>query len=337
MARAAGNSDTQRIRPQTAVLLVVTAVVTAVAGVVLHPVVTVPLAGLALATLVIGRRGRMAVLATGLAGLLSGLSSLMVYPAVVVPLVGVPLTARTPYVYGMLTAASLVLAGPVTVALMRRRSALFTAAVVAMAISVLQVGALALLAEGAGLSLQAYVSDAIAGMVALGAGLADVETSVVMLWPGVAVALNGFTAVLLTAGASVIAAGRGAPGNRFPAIATIDLHPLLVVPGIVAIALLAAERLPIEAAPVLGAIGKNTLVVIRWVFFLQGVAVFAALFERGRVGRSFRSFGYMVLGVIEIMFPLVSLIGFTDVWLNIRRLPRENARDGAVETPPDRH
>jgi hypothetical protein len=71
------------------------------------------------------------------------------------------------------------------------------------------------------------------------------------------------------------------------------------------------------------------------VFFLQGVAVFAALYERAKIGRPARSLGYVVLGVTEMLLPLVSLTGFADVWLNLRRLPREKHPDEAVEAPSD--
>jgi hypothetical protein len=335
MAKAAANSDALPMRPRTTALLVVAVVAAALSGSVLHPVLAVPVAGLALVALVYGRRGALVIPAALVAGWLTGLSTYIAYPAIVVPLVGVPLTARTPYVYGALTVLSLLVAGPVTAGLMRRRPALETAAVVTVALSVLQVGALALLADGAGMSLQGYVSEAIAGMIALGGGLADAQAAVAALWPSVAVALNGFSAVLLTAGVGVIAAGRGIPAFRFPAVATIDLDPLLVVPGIAGIGLLAAGRLPVGFAPVLDVIGQNMLVVVRWVFFLQGVAVFAALYERAKIGRPARSLGYVVLGVTEMLLPLVSLTGFADVWLNLRRLPREKHQDEAVEAPSD--
>jgi hypothetical protein len=61
---------------------------------------------------------------------------------------------------------------------------------------------------------------------------------------------------------------------------------------------------------------------------LQGIAVFAGVYQRVGLGRFSRSLGYMLLGVAEVLLPLVSLTGLADVWVNFRRLPREKVADG---------
>jgi hypothetical protein len=185
------------------------------------------------------------------------------------------------------------------------------------------------------MSLHAYVAQALKGMAAAAGGLPDAERVLAEGWPSLVVTMNGFAAVLSVVGVGFVGIRSRAGTSRFPAVASIDLDPRTVVPGIIGIALLAAGRLPVGFAPLLDAIGRNVLLVVRWVFFLQGVAIFAALYERAKYGRAARSLGYVLLGVTEMLIPLVSLTGLADVWLNFRRLPREKPHDEAVEAPSD--
>jgi uncharacterized protein YybS (DUF2232 family) len=66
---------------------------------------------------------------------------------------------------------------------------------------------------------------------------------------------------------------------------------------------------------------------MRWVLFAQGVAVFAGLYERVKVSKAGRAFGYATLAITEAFLPLVSLTGLVDVWLNFRKLPRDGRTD----------
>ena len=121
---------------------------------------------------------------------------------------------------------------------------------------------------------------------------------------------------------------RGAALRPLPSLGRIDLDPRMTIMPIVAIALLAAGRLGVPVADTLAGAGANLLVVARWVFFLQGVAVFAGLYDRAGFSRGTRAIGYTLLGITEALVPLVSLTGLIDVWLNIRRLPRDGAEPG---------
>jgi hypothetical protein len=44
-----------------------------------------------------------------------------------------------------------------------------------------------------------------------------------------------------------------------------------------------------------------------------------------------RVLGFVLLAVTEALVPLVSIIGLADVWLNLRRLPRDGSPTGPVE------
>jgi hypothetical protein len=337
MAKAGGNNGGHALGLGSSIVLTGAAVVSAAVLALIHPAIAYPAAGYALVTLVFERRSAFAF--AGVIG--AAVASAIVAKAaslyvVVFPLIGAPLTARAPYVYGALVAYSLALVGPVCAAWMRKRPALEAAAVLTAALTAGQVVALASLSSGAGLTLQGYVSTAVHAMSAQVAGFEGAEAAILAMWPSVAVALNGFAAVFATAGAGLIAARRNVTASRFPAVASIDFDPWVALPGIVAIGLIAAGRFDFALADELGTVGRNMLVVMRWVFFLQGIGVFAALYERARLGRGARSFGYVALGVTETLIPLVSLTGFADVWLNLRRLPRDKPADRAVEAPPDR-
>jgi hypothetical protein len=231
---------------------------------------------------------------------------------IVLPMVGVALPLRAPYVFAGLMAASLVVVGPVAAQSMRRRGSVSTAVAVTAGLSAVQFAALALIASGAGKPLGGfvgYVVDGLVGVLSQG-GAADASVSliaesreaIVSLWP-------------------------------VPQLARFDLDARAVLAPILALALLAAERLAIDGAPVLGVIGLNVLSVARWVFFLQGMAVFAALFGRLKTGRPARIFVYVLLGIAESQLWLGSVLGLADIWLNLRRLPRDGARPEPIEAP----
>lgn len=306
--------------------LALIAVVGALLTVVFHPVIGLPIAGTALAALVYGRRFPVSLTAVVIGGIATGLLASASLYVVVFPLLGAPLPLRTPYVYTALVAISLTLVGPVTAQMMRKIRVFTTVAVVAGSLTALQVGTLAILAQGVDLGLVEYIRVAASG-VAAQAGLAeDIGKSLVSMWPGVAVAMNGLTAMLVVAGVGSAGLRAGIESKRIPPLSTLDLDPRTVLLAITAVGLLAAGKLPIPAAAALDIAGDNMLVVTRWVFFLQGMAVFAGLYEKAKFSRPIRTMGFVLLGVTEVLAPAVSLTGLADIWLNLRRLPRDGAK-----------
>lgn len=335
MARAAGNNAV-RIDSTAAMRYTLGVLAGSLLMVVLHPVVGLPLAAAAMAGLAYGGRGWWAVLAAAAGGALATLVGHATVYVVVLPLIGVELGASSPLAYAAMSVVSLLLVGPVAAWHMRSASAYRTMLLIAVGLSALQVITLTVFASGAGQSLQAFVAASVAAMAEQAGALSEMQDAVTAAWPGLLVSMNGFVAFLAVAIVGRAGVRRGVAVRPLPPLARIDLDVRATVLPIVAIALLAAGRLDLTIAPTLNAVGLNALIVARWVFFLQGVAVFAGLYERAGFPRLTRSLGYALLGVTEALVPLVSLTGLVDVWLNMRRLPRDGAAAPSVEAPDDR-
>lgn len=330
MARAAG-STVGGLAGRSALPSAAMAVVGALFAVLFHPALGLPIAGAALGGLLLRREHWLTAFALCLAAALATLLAEGSIYVIAVPLTGVPVTARAPFVYVALMLASLVAVGPAAVALLRRRAALESVVLLAVVLVVLQLGALALFAAGAGWSLADYVAGAMKALASQAGVDEEIGRLLVGMWPGVLVTTSVVTAFLAIAGVGRAAQRQGIALNRIPPLPTLDLDPRTVVLPILAVALLAAGRF-VQEGVFLTAAGNNVLVVARWVFFLQGVAVFAGLYERGKVKRPFRLFGFVLLGLVEAFAPMVSLTGLADIWLNVRRLPREGSAKGEPET-----
>lgn len=332
MARAAGNSP---VAPASGRMLlsVLSVVGGALLVVVVHPMVGLPVATAALVSLVLRRQAAAAVAAAIVGGSLATMVASLSTYIVFVPLMGVPVTARVPYVHAAWVTASLVVAGMVTPWLLRRTTAVQATAVIALALSVVESAALASLAAGAGLGLSAYVTAGAQEMVAL-VGMAQEYGEVFATsWPAMLVAMNMFTALFVVVVAG-FAGSRLDPRVRpFPALADVDLDPRVALLAIVTVALLAVGRLTASSVPLIEQLGMNLLVVARMVFLLQGLAVFAGLYRRANVSRPVRALGFALLGATEMMIPAVSLTGLADIWLNLRRMPRDGATPAAPSGP----
>lgn len=333
MARAADNTPAAPDGGRT-LLLALAAVGGALLVVLVHPMVGLPVSASALVVLVLRRRFGVAAGAALVGGIVAtALASLSTY-IVFVPLMGVPVTARVPYVHAAWIAGSLAIAGLLSPWLLRRLSALQTAALVAFLLSVTEVGALMLLASGAGMGLSEYVLTGAREMVGL-VGMAEEYGDIFATsWPAMLIVLNMFAALFTVVAASTAGSRLDPRIEPFPALADVDLDPRLVLLAIGSIALLAVGRLTATSVPVIEVLGMNLLVVTRMVFLLQGVAVFAGLYRRANLSWPVRAMGYALLGATEMFVPAVSLTGLADVWLNLRRLPRDGATpEGPTGTP----
>jgi hypothetical protein len=305
--------------------------------VVLHPVIGLPVASAGLAGLWYGQRKVVALLASLIGGVMAGLVAYGTAYVVLFPVVGIDLHPSAPYVYVASLVASLLLVGPGAAGLIRNSSPQWTLAVVLAGLSALQVAVLALFATGAGTTVAGMLMSALAEVAAQTGVAVEMESAVVATWPALLVSINGLAALVVTVVVGRTGARRGVSVRSLPALASLDLDPRFAIVPIAAVAALAAGRLIGEAGSVLSDVGINLLIVARWLFFVQGVAVFAGLYERAGFTRVTRALGYALLGVTEVLMPLVSLAGLADVWLNIRRLPRDGASGNGVETPPDTH
>lgn len=329
MARAVANSAPQA---RSALPLAATAVIGAVLAVVFHPAIGVPLAGAALAGLAL-RRSSVVLAVSLVAGtaLATALADATLY-VVGVPLVGVPVTARAPFVFAALMAASLLVAGPLTAYLLSRRSALETIGVLSLSFTGLQAIALGALADGAGRTIGAYASAATESLARQAGVGTEIVATLAGMWPGALLTTTTVTALFAVLGVGLVGAQQGRVLKRMPTLPTLDLDPRMALLPIAAVALLAAGRFAGDGSW-MTAVGENMLVVARWVFFLQGLAVFAGLYQRAKVPRFFRAFGFVLLGVTEAFAPVVSLAGLADIWINVRRLPRAGAEKPEPEAP----
>jgi hypothetical protein len=330
MAKVAGNTAPGALSGRQAVSLTLVAIMGALTAVLIDPVIGLPIAAAGLAGLAYTRRAPVSILA----GVVGGLAAGGLLYGIIVPLLGAAVGASEPYVYTVLLVMSLLVVGPLTAALMRNRSALETMAVVTAVLTALSVLELSAYAAEAGQSVNAYVEAAVQGFFAQAELAEEVTQALVTLWPGALVTVNGLTAVLVVFAVGAMGARLGVALRRVPPLAVFDLDVRMAILPIVAIALLAAGRLPVDIAPSLEIVGSNLLMVARLVFFLQGVAVFAGLYERAKFSRPARMAGFVLLGVTEAFAPAVSLTGLADMWLNLRRLPREASASGQSGTTP---
>jgi hypothetical protein len=302
----------------------------AFAAVFIDPLIGLPVAGAALAGLVYGGRTMASVLAALLAGLVAG----SVLYGLVFPLFGDTITVRESVGQTALTIASLLVAGPVTAMLMRRTSAFTTAVVLTGALTAGAVAKLAIPASIAGQSVTQYL-ESMLGTVASQMGTTDEMVRIISTWPGMYTAIGALTALFVMVGVGAMGARFGVATRGVPPLMVLDLDVRTVVLPIAAIALLAAGKLPVQFASTLEIVGNNLLLVARLVFFLQGIAVFAGLYERAKLARPVRMLGFVVLGVTEMFVPAVSLTGLADMWLNLRRLPRDGVEARRPGPTPD--
>lgn len=162
-----------------------------------------------------------------------------------------------------------------------------------------------------------------------------VEGTFVRLWPTVIWIMSFFTTLGTVLAVSISARSSGVAVKSPPELDRLDLSPHVVWGLIVGGGLLAADTfLGGWNGGVLGVAGENLLRVTQWVLFLQGVAVFASMYKRAGFSRLSKALGYVLLGITEAFLPLVSLTGLVDMFVNVRKLPR----DGVAETtapPPD--
>lgn len=71
--------------------------------------------------------------------------------------------------------------------------------------------------------------------------------------------------------------------------------------------------------PWVGQVGLNLLLILGFMYFCQGVAVMAALFQRYQISWVLRGLGYILAFMNPLMLG-VMILGLMDLWLDLRRL-----------------
>jgi hypothetical protein len=244
-----------------------------------------------------------------------------------------------------LFAASVALAVTVAIALLPSKPVQLVGAIAAVIVTAGAMGADALVARSAGLTLvgavreqSAAATQALKQVLGSSGGWAEqlntARAALVMLWPSFYVQTAIFGAIFMIA-AIAWAARRSDTPLDVPTNRNLDItgHVLWVFVG--GLILLAAAPVFGAQANVARAVAINLLFVTRTLFFVQGVAVFSAVFDVPKTGQPKMVALYATLWLLDQFLLFVSLIGMLDFWANFRRLPRDGSGAPArLEEPP---
>lgn len=327
-----GGPTPVRMRPAVAIAVCLVGAVVAT----MFPFVGIPVAAGGLASLWFGGRKTTAVLAAlggGAATLVTALPSPT--PSAIVGAVHIALW--------------LLVAGPLAAVLLRRWQAVNVLLVVAGLSVVLMAGLFGITAALQAENVQTFVSsqvrsiieplvtqalapDAAAGEVPeeVAEQIDELVDGAVRAWPSAVAVEAGLAAMLALVVVGTVAVRSGVAVRSVPRFEALDLSPHVVWGLIAGIGLVAADKfLGGWNGGVLGLVGENAMRITQWVLFVQGVAVFAALYKKVGIGRLSRMFGFILLGVTEAFVPLVSLTGLIDMWVNVRKLPRDGQSGGS--------
>jgi hypothetical protein len=238
---------------------------------------------------------------------------------------------------GLFVGVALLGVGPVAASALRKYPALNVAAALALAITVAflvaPIGAQTL-TEAIGAWKQILAALAASGSVNDPAALRTATSALLVqmsvTWPATSFYTMGVGTAI---GVSLVGrAGRslGQDVHRYGPLADIDVSFHVVWPTILGLACAAAGSLWSHAPAVLAGIGSNLLMLVRPFLFLQGAAVFAALYRRSGAGRFARVTGYVLMFMTEVFVPLISVLGVVDLFMNLRKLPRGGKVAGGV-------
>jgi uncharacterized protein YybS (DUF2232 family) len=203
----------------------------------------------------------------------------------------------------------------------------------------------ALSASLTGLSLiEALRSDAAASAKALTSALGPTASqlgpqielaraAIVTLWPGFYFQTALFAGVLVVA-AAAWGARRVGIQTRVPAMRDLDLSVHVLWGLLASLVLLAAGQVVGDGGAALRSAGLNLLYCTRALFFLQGLAVFSAIFDVPKTGRVKMIGLYLVLWLLDQVLLVVSLVGMVDFWMNFRHLPRDGGDASGLSERP---
>ena len=246
-----------------------------------------------------------------------------------------PLLLGTAVLDGAFVGVALLALGPVSATALRRYPALNVAAAATLAITIAFLAApigAATLREStvawrqilAGVAASGGVADPVALKAATSALLVQMSIT----WPAASFYTMGIGSAI---GVSLIGRAARAQGqdvHRYGPLADMDVSFHIVWPTILGLACSAAAALWTKAPALVGTIGSNVVMIVRPFLFLQGAAVFSALYRRMGAGRVTKTIGIVLLLLTESFVPSVSVLGLVDIFANLRKLPR-----GAVRAP----
>ncbi len=155
----------------------------------------------------------------------------------------------------------------------------------------------------------------------------------IMTWPAGYMMIAIAAAYVAAIAGDRVAKRLGAEWRPMPQLKQVDLSVHIAWPVIGGLAALSVAALTHVSGGIAQAIGLNLLVVARLPLSLQGLGVFASLYDKLGVGKVGRAFGYVLLLLAEVFMFAVSLVGLADLWVNFRRLDRASAGGTPLERP----
>jgi uncharacterized protein YybS (DUF2232 family) len=243
-----------------------------------------------------------------------------------------PALLGTAVLDALFVAVSLLAVGPVTAVALRHRSALAiaggTAVVITMAFMAAPIGAQMLkdsLVTWRGFLTALSANGSVSNSAALKTAISNSLTQMTATWPAASLYTMGIGTAI---GVPLVArAGRslGIPVKGYGPLADVDMSFHLVWPAILGLGLTALGAFWHQAPALVNTVGENVLMIVRPVLFLQGAAVFAALYKRMGAGRVLKVVGLVLLVATEVFVPSVSILGGVDLFANLRKLPRAEA------------
>lgn len=81
-------------------------------------------------------------------------------------------------------------------------------------------------------------------------------------------------------------------------------------------------------SPGIKILGINGLLILMTIYFFQGIAIVSFFFERKGFPRVLRFFLYSLIALQQILLLVVVGLGFFDMWLNFRKLGKQNSLGG---------
>lgn len=271
----------------------------------------------------------------------------VVAAALAVRVPGSPLPPQSFAVTVLSIAPALLAAGPMAAVMLRTRAGLRVTAIIAGASFAGTIAAAALDAALSGTDLVGVtqrlvqtMTDAVkttqgqAGGAVLQQQL-DLVRAIAMAWPALELLGAIAAGAVSVAAVSWVAKRLGVHVKRLPPLERLDLDWNLSWVAVAGFGLLAWASYARQPDGVVAFLGWNVMVIARGLLFVQGLAVFAGLYRKARLGPLGRVLGYAFLVLAEIVIPppvpigLVSVTGLADLWINIRRLPRKGSEGPA--------
>lgn len=234
---------------------------------------------------------------------------------------------------GVFVGVALLATGPAAAHALRRYPALNVAAVATLAITVAfllaPIGGQTLV-ESLGIWKDALARVAASGRVtdplALKAASTALLSQMRVTWPATSFYTMGIGTAVGVSLVGRAARSLGREVHRYGQLADIDVSFHVIWPTIIGLGFTAAGSFWSQAPSYVAGIGANAMMLVRPFLFLQGAAVFAALYRRMGAGRFTKGIGLVLLAVTETFVPSVSLLGAVDLFANLRKLPRAGTR-----------